>query len=47
MASWPMSPLVEKMRSAGASITSTEMALFELLRVAWGEAFKEISRIVR
>ena len=35
------------MRSAGAGITSTEMALFELLRVARGEAFKEISRIVR
>ena len=38
---------LEKMRSAGASITSTEMALFELLKVAQGEAFKEISRIVR
>lgn len=35
------------MRGASAVITSTEMALFELLRVAWGEAFKEISRIVR
>jgi len=38
---------LEKMRSAGAGITSTEMALFELLRVARGEAFKEIIRIVR
>ena len=38
---------LEKMRSAGAGITSTEMALFELLKVAQGETFKEISRIVR
>jgi len=38
---------LEKMRSAGADITSTEMALFELLKVAQGETFKEISRIVR
>ena len=38
---------LEKMRSAGANITSTEMALFELLKVARGEVFKEISRIVR
>ena len=32
---------------AGASLTSTEMALFELLRVADGERFKTISRIVK
>lgn len=38
---------LDKMRSAGAGITSTEMALFELLKVAHGEVFKEISRIVR
>ncbi|MDD4985389.1 MAG: hydrolase [Dehalococcoidales bacterium] len=38
---------LDKMRSAGAGITSTEMALFELLRVARGEVFKEIIRIVR
>ncbi len=32
---------------AGASLTSTEMALFELLRVAEGERFKAISSIVK
>ncbi len=32
---------------AGASLTSTEMALFELLRVAEGERFKAISNIVK
>ncbi len=32
---------------AGASLTSTEMALFELLRVAEGERFKSISTIVK
>ncbi len=32
---------------AGASLTSTEMALFELLRVADGERFKAISSIVK
>jgi nicotinamidase-related amidase len=31
----------------GASLTSTEMAIFELLRVAEGERFKAISRIVK
>ena len=38
---------IEKMNAAGASLTSVETALFELLRVARGEAFKEISRIVK
>ena len=32
---------------AGASLTSTEMALFELLRVAEGERFKAISKIIK
>ena len=32
---------------AGAALTSTEMALFELLRVAEGERFKAISAIVK
>jgi len=32
---------------AGAFLTSTEMALFELLRVAEGERFKAISKIVK
>ncbi len=32
---------------AGACLTSSEMAIFELLRVAGGERFKEISKIVK
>jgi hypothetical protein len=35
------------MKEAGATLTSTEMALFELLRVAEGPKFKEITRIVK
>ena len=38
---------IEKMNAAGASVTSVETALFELLRVARGEAFKAVSRIVK
>jgi len=38
---------LEKMKSAGASPTSTEMALFELLKIAQGDKFKQISRIVK
>ena len=38
---------LEKMREAGAPLTSTETALFELLRVAEGAKFKEILAIVR
>lgn len=38
---------LEKMRGAGATVTSTETALFELLRVATGPEFKEILRIVK
>jgi hypothetical protein len=35
------------MRAAGAALTSVEMALFELLRVAEGQRFKEIQAIVK
>lgn len=38
---------IEKMNAAGAALTSVETALFELLRVARGDAFREISRIVK
>jgi nicotinamidase-related amidase len=38
---------IEKIKSAGGSITSVEIALFELLRVAEGVKFKEISKIVK
>ncbi len=38
---------LKKMKAHGAEITSAEMVLFELLRVAEGEKFKKISRIVK
>ncbi len=38
---------LEKMRELGAKMTSTETALFELLRVAQGPQFKEISKLVK
>ncbi len=38
---------LERMQAAGATPTSTEMALFELLRAAEGPKFKEIARIVK
>lgn len=38
---------LERMKDAGASLTSTETALFELLKVAKGVKFKEILKIVR
>ena len=38
---------LKAMREAGAFITSTEMALFELLGSAKSEKFKEVSQIVK
>lgn len=38
---------LEKMKSAGVGFTSIEMALFELLKAAEGEAFKKIIGIVK
>jgi len=38
---------LERMTSAGATLTGTEMALFELLRIAQGAKFKEISKLVK
>jgi len=38
---------LEKMRSDGAGLTSTETALFELLKVAEGAKFKQILKIVK
>jgi nicotinamidase-related amidase len=38
---------LDRIKEAGASLTSTETALFELLRVAEGPQFKEISKIVK
>ena len=38
---------LQKLQDAGAKITSVEMALFELLKVAEGEPFREILRLVK
>ena len=38
---------LQKMSDAGVGLTSTEMALFELLEVAEGDQFKEILKIVK
>lgn len=38
---------LQRVRAAGASLTSVEMALFELQRVAEGARFKELLRIVK
>jgi nicotinamidase-related amidase len=38
---------LEKMKQAGAQITAVEIALFELQRVAKGDAFKELSKLVK
>ena len=38
---------LQKMRDAGAGWTSVETALFELLGVAEGEAFKALLKIVK
>ncbi len=38
---------LERMKEAGATLTSTEMALFELLRVAEGDKFRTISKLVK
>ena len=38
---------LQKMRDSGASWTSVETALFEMLKVAEGEAFRKVLRIVK
>ena len=38
---------LEKMRDAGVVITSTETALFELMKLAEGPQFKQISQLVK
>ena len=37
---------LDRIKTSGARLTSTEMALFELLRVAEGEQFKKILKII-
>ena len=38
---------LERMKEAGVMHTSVEMALFEMLKIAKGDQFKEIARIVK
>ena len=38
---------LQRMRQAGAIVSSTEMVLFELLKVAEGPKFKEILKIIK
>ena len=38
---------LERIKEAGATITSTETALFELMRIAEGDRFKQLLRIVK
>ena len=38
---------LQRMRDSGVSLTSVETALFELLKVAEGEQFKEILKIIK
>ncbi|MBW2630326.1 MAG: hydrolase [Deltaproteobacteria bacterium] len=38
---------IERMRDEGAKLTGTEMVLFELLKIARGNSFREISRLVK
>jgi nicotinamidase-related amidase len=38
---------LERCREAGAAVSSVEMALFELLRVAEGDAFRSVIQIVK
>ena len=38
---------IDRIKKAGATLTSTEMALFELLKIAEGQQFREISKIVK
>lgn len=38
---------IERIKEAGATLTGTEMALFELLRVAEGDQFRAISKLVK
>jgi len=38
---------IERMKDEGARPTSIEMALFELLKIAGGDRFREISRLVK
>lgn len=38
---------LEKCKKSGAALTSTETVLFELLKIAKGDKFKEIIKVVK
>ncbi|HOO91188.1 MAG TPA: hydrolase [Syntrophales bacterium] len=38
---------IKRMKNEGAKLTGTEMALFELMKIAGGDRFREISRLVK
>ena len=38
---------IERMRDEGVKLTGTEMVLFELMKIARGDRFREISRLVK
>lgn len=38
---------IEKMKDGGAHVTSTETALFELMKIAEGDIFKEVLKVVK
>jgi nicotinamidase-related amidase len=44
---WSRDLGLQRMRDEGAKITSTEIALFELLKTAGAEPFREISQILK
>ena len=44
---WNRQIALKRMRQLGAVITTTEMALFEMMRTAEGELFRKFIRIVK
>lgn len=44
---WNRSIALDRMREMGAIITSTEMALFEMMRAAKGDLFKSFAQIIK
>ena len=44
---WPVSGFDEMMRDEGAKLKTVEAALFELMKVAEGAAFRQVVRIVK
>jgi len=38
---------IERMKTEGIKLTTAEMALFELMKIAEGDAFREVVKIVK